>query len=279
MLGTLLAGLSVAPGRTSGGQTEVEFEGWIYSSSLGPINREGFDVIVTRRPRENLRAAPDGTVLARLGTGTGFTKVEARGNWTRVRRKAWVETKAVVPGASQPQAAPSSPSETDRAEVARKAPLAIVPAGAAVGSVDSGAGVRVLSRSGGWSRVQLEAWVPDSALRPAESGVLVGISQAEVRANPSRYVNQVVEWRLQFVAIQKADELRPEIPAGRSYLLMRGPLPEPGFVYVIVPPDQVARFEQLPALKELTIRGTIRAATSRYLPTPVLELVAVMEGA
>jgi len=285
-LGTLLPGLEVTPGRASGSQTEVEFSGWIFTGSLGPMNREGFDVVVTARPSENLRAEPNGTVVARVGTGTGFVKVDTRGGWTRVRRKAWVDTKAlgrreparepVTASAQPPQA---SPAETDRAEVARKAALAIVPEGAVVGSVDSGAGVRVMARSGGWSRIQIEAWVPDSTLRPAETGVLVGVSQAEVRANPSRYVGQVVEWRLQFVAIQRADELRPEIPAGRPYLLMRGPLPEPGFVYVVVPPDQVARFERLPALKELTIRGTIRAATSKYLPTPVLELVAVMEGA
>lgn len=295
-LGTLLAGTSVTPGKTSGSHTEVEFEGWVFSASLGPLNRDGFDLIVTRRPSENLRAEPDGTLLARLGTGTGFVKVETRGGWTRVRRKAWVETQALArpaatpaprpgtpppatPQAASPPAVPVLPSDVDRAELARKATLAIVPEGAAVGGLDSGAAVRIVSRSGGWSRIQVEAWVPDSTLRPAESGVLVGVSPAEIRANPARFVGQVVEWRLQFVALQTADELRPEIPVGRRYLLMRGPLPEPGFVYVVVSPDQVARLEQLPALKELLIRGTIRAATSRYLPTPVLELVAIMEGA
>lgn len=295
-LGTLLAGTSVTPGKTSGSHTEVEFEGWVFSASLGPLNRDGLDLIVTKRPSENLRAEPDGTLLARLGTGTGFVKVETRGGWTRVRRKAWVETQALAkpaatpaprpgtppsatPQAAPPPAAPVLPSEVDRAELARKATLAIVPEGAAVGGLDSGAAVRIVSRSGGWSRIQVEAWVPDSTLRPAESGVLVGVSPAEIRANPARFVGQVVEWRLQFVALQTADELRPEIPVGRRYLLMRGPLPEPGFVYVVVSPDQVARLEQLPALKELLIRGTIRAATSRYLPTPVLELVAIMEGA
>lgn len=270
-LGTLLPGLEVLPGKTSGGAIEVSFDGWLPTRSLGRFNRDGFDAVVSRRPSETLRAAPDGATVARLQTGVGFVKLETRGSWTRVRRKAWIDPK-LLPAASPESYGP------DRAELVRKAPLAIVPAGAAIGSVDSGAGARVIARSGGWSRVQVEAWVPDSTLRPAEAGVLVGVSQAEVRANPSQYVGRVVEWRLQFVAIQKADELRPEIPAGQSYLLMRGPLPEPGFVYVILPQNQLARYEQLPALKELTLRGVIRAATSRYLPTPVLELVAVMSG-
>lgn len=272
-LGTLLPGLEVRPGKTSGGAVEVTFEGWLPTRSLGPFSRDGFDAVVSRRPSETLHAAAEGSAVARLQTGVGFVKVESSGNWTRVRRTAWIDVRLLPPPATAPES-----YAADRAELVRQAPLAIVPQGSAIGSVDSGAGARVIARSGGWSRVQIEAWVPDSALRPAEAGVLVGVSQAEVRANPSRYVGRVVEWRLQFVAIQKADELRPEIPAGQSYLLMRGPLPEPGFVYVIVPQNQLARFEQLPALKELTLRGVIKAATTRYLPTPVLELVAVMSG-
>ena len=37
------------------------------------------------------------------------------------------------------------------------------------------------------------------------------------------------------------------MPPGQPYLLTRGPLPEPGFVYVTIPPDQVDRFRSLPA--------------------------------
>lgn len=272
-LGTLLPGLEVTPGKASGGSIEVSFDGWVPSRSLGTINRDGFTVAVSRRPSETLRAAPDGATVARLQSGVGFVKMETRGSWTRVKRTAWVDLKSLPAASTSPES-----YGPDRAELVRRSPLAIVPQGAAIGAVDSGAGARVIARSGGWSRVQIEAWVPDSTLRPAEAGVLVGVSQAEVRANPSQYLGRVVEWRLQFVAIQKADELRPEIPPGQSYLLMRGPLPEPGFVYVMLPQNQLARYEQLPALKELTLRGVIRAATSRYLPTPVLELVAVMSG-
>lgn len=274
-LGTLLAGAEVTTGKTSGSAVEVTFEGWIISSSLGPFSREGFDAVVTGRPSENLRAEPNGTILARLATGVGLVKLDTRGGWTRVRRVAWVDHRA-VPAPAAPAAASAGP---DRGVVARRTPLTLTPGGESVGAADSGLSVRIIARSGGWSRVQLETWVPDSALNLAPAGVLVGVSQAEVRADPARYIGQIVEWRLQFVAVQKADELRPEIPEGTSYLLTRGPLPEPGFVYVMVPPDKLPQFESLPPLKELVIRGTVRAATTKYLPTPVLELVAVVEGA
>lgn len=275
-LGTLQSGAEVTPGKTSGNSAEVGIEGWFPNASLGPMKRDGFDLAVSRKPSE-LRQAPDGPVVAKVSPGVGFTKVETRGDWTHVKRTAWVSRKALQAAAAatpavQPVTGP------DQAEFTAKSPFAVAPGGVIVGSVDSGAGARVLARSGGWTRVQLEGWVPDSTLRPTDRSILVGLSQAEVRANPAKYVGQVVEWRVQFVAIQKSDELRPEIPEGMNYLLTRGPLPEPGFVYIIIPSSAVAQFQAVPALRELTVRGTIRAATTKYLPTPVLELIEVVGG-
>jgi len=266
----------VTPGRSQGNAVEVQFEGWLPTGSLGATQRDSFDVVVRKRPNETLRSAPSGAALARVSFNVGFLRVESRGDWTRVRRTAWIDQRAIPAG--QDGAGGGSPGGPDRAEVMRKVPLASAPGGAVIGEADSGAAARVLARSGGWTRVQLEAWVPDSALRSTDSRVLVGLSQAEVRANPAKYVGQLVEWRVQFVAIQKADELRPEIPFGQSYLLTRGPLPEPGFVYVVIPSASASRFQAIPALKELTLRGTIRAATTKYLPTPVLDLVEVVDG-
>lgn len=276
-LGTLLAGADVSPGKTQGSATVVRIEGWVPSASLGPMRRDSFDVGVTKRPNENLRSTPDGAVIARVFPNVGFIKVETRGDWTHVKRDAWIDQKAVQ-AALAAMLTGTPVTGPDRAEVTGRMPLAATPGGAVIGSLDSGATAKMLARSSGWTRIQLEVWVPDSGLRATDSRVLVGLSQAEVRANPARYVGQMVEWRVQFVAIQKADELRPEIPEGQPYLLTRGPLPEPGFVYVVVPSNKVSQFEAVPALKELTIRGTIRAASTKYLPTPVIDLVEVVSG-
>jgi hypothetical protein len=272
VLGTLMPGAVVMPGRTSGSSVEVGFEGWIFSASLGPMNREGFDVVVKVRDGENVREAPDGAIRARAKVGAGFVTVESRGRWTRVRRTAWIEAKAL------PAPAAEVPVGQEAAEITRAIPLLASAGGDTVGRVDSGTSARVLARAGGWSRIALEAWVPDSVLRVAEGPVLRGITVAEIRANPSRYVGKEIEWKVQIVALQKADELRPEIPAGRTYLLTRGPLPEPGFVYIVLPPELVADFEAIPPLRELTVRGRLRAATTRYLPTPVLDLISVADG-
>jgi hypothetical protein len=273
-LGTLAAGAEVVPGRTSGRAVEVTLKGWIFARSVGSFNREGFNAAATRS--ENLRDVPNGTVIARVVNGFAFVKQETQGDWVRLERSVWIDQRAVSSGISAPVAV--VPEGPDRVEVGARTPLSLTPGGTTLGAVDSGAFARLIARSGGWSRIQVEAWVPDSALSTTPPGVLVGLTQAEIRSDPARYVGQVVQWRLQFVALQKADELRPEIPEGASYLLTRGPLPEPGFVYVIIPSDQRPRFEALPALKELLVQGRIRSAATKYLPTPVLELSAVMEG-
>jgi hypothetical protein len=167
----------------------------------------------------------------------------------------------------------------DAVELANQADLFVQPGAGALGNLVSGARGRVLGQSGEWVRVQFEGWVRASDLRPESGSAARGVSAAEVRADPNRYVGKTLDWRLQLVSIQTADELRPEIPAGQPYLLMRGPLPEPGFVYVMLSRTALPRFRALPPLAELTLRLTIRAASTRYLPTPVAELVAVVDSA
>jgi hypothetical protein len=134
-----------------------------------------------------------------------------------------------------------------------------------------------MERSGEWVRVQVDGWVPEADLRRSEGG-LVGITAAEVRAAPDRFVGQTLDWKLQLISLQTADELRGELPIGQPYLLMRGPLPEPGFVYVALPRDRLEEFQALPPLTELVLRLTLRAARTRYLNTPVGELVSVVSG-
>ena len=51
-----------------------------------------------------------------------------------------------------------------------------------------------------------------------------------------------------------------------------------GFVYVTVPDTMVARFRALPPLTELTLRVSLTAARTRYLATPVADLLSVESG-
>ena len=136
----------------------------------------------------------------------------------------------------------------------------------------------MLGRSGEWVRVQLDGWIREADLKPADNGVLRERHRGGGAAVARPVRGAAVEWRLQLIAVQTADELRTEMPAGQTYLLTRGPLPEPGFVYVTVPDTRSREFRALPPLQELTLRVTIKAARTKYLATPVVELCCPVES-
>ncbi len=306
MLARTTSPAALAVARVDGGWAQVTLQGWMSARSLRADHRDGLDLAVIAPDGENLRAEPDGPIIARVRYGALLERLDTRGVWVQVRRVGWVPRSALAPAAvaalrpprastsaapmayqamstskrdtSAAQAAAQSPSGLDRVELSQAAALFLVPEGGQLGSLQPGTSARVLSRSGDWVRIQTEGWVRDAELRPATGSSLAGVSAAEVRASPDRYVGQTLDWRLQIVSIQTADELRPEIPLGQPYLLTRGPMPEPGFVYVIIPRDQVERFRALGPLTELMLRVRIRAARTRYLATPVAELVGVTDS-
>ncbi len=264
VLGTLTEAATVNTGKSQGSWAEVTITGWIIRRSVGPNARDGFDLAVSASDGENLRAEPNGAIIARLQRGALLRKIGTRGGWVHVKRTGWVrrrslaapvETGALTPRQSPapPRQSPASPRQspappprqspapsqtgtpraaappvqqepikpgtTDlRVEVARAAPLVAVPEGGRLGTVEPGTSARVVGRAGDWVRVQFEAWMREADLKPSAEGALVGVSAAEVRADPQRFVGQTVEWRVQFIAIQKADELRSELPAGQPFL-------------------------------------------------------------
>jgi hypothetical protein len=299
---TLPAGAPVEAGRTRGSWNEATVEGWIYTNSTERTRRDGYDLVVTPDAGENLRRTPNGPVVGRVREGTLLERVGQKGKWTQVRRNGWIPKKALrapAAAAQQPSATPrsrpaagaaatSAPAPVaavsppaggpERVQTAREVPLGATPAGGTLGSVQAGTPARIVARSGDLVKVQVEGWIPADAIAVSDSAALVGVSAAEVRAEPARFVGQTLEWRLQVIAVKTADELRSEMPPGQPYLLTRGPLPEPGFVYVIIPSAEAAAFQALQPLQEVVLRVAIRAARTRFLTTPVAELVSVVSG-
>jgi hypothetical protein len=283
----------------------VTLEGWIFATSVGPTPRAGYDIGVTRAPEENLRSAPAGALIGKLPQGFLLTRVAegSSGRWVHVTRAGWVEKSAVEPVApvahsgtatadsdSTPRPAPSrrpaaglpdtaapAPGILDpsRVESARRTVLYRAPEGPPAGTLAPSAPLRVLGRSGDWTRVQLEGWVRSADLEIAPPGVLVGITAAELRADPQRYTGQLLRWTLQYISQQKADELRPEIPNGATYCLARGPLPEHGFVYVVIPEAKRAQLESLTPLATIQVTARVRTGRTRFLGTPVLDLISL----
>lgn len=262
---------------------EVTLEGWVWERSLETAARDGYDLVVAARNGENLRAEPNGAILARLAYGCLLSELERRPGWIRVRRTGWiyaptlrrVETAVAPASPAGPDTSLSdiSRGSLDRAVVLERATLRRVPDGPPLGTLGEEAPVKILARSGEWVRVQTEGWVREAELKPSAPGVLVGVSGAEVRSQPGEFVGKLVQWTVQYIAVQQADELRPDIPPGQRYVLARGPLPEAGFVYLVVTDEQRQAIERLAPLTELVIVGRVRVARSRYLGNPVLQLV------
>jgi hypothetical protein len=88
----------------------------------------------------------------------------------------------------------------------------------------------------------------------------------------------VLRWRLEFIAVQKSDDLRPDIPSGATYVLARGPLPERGFVYVVVSDTKLASVRALTPLAMIQVIVRVRNGRSRYLGNPVVDLVSLEGG-
>ncbi|HJS44288.1 MAG TPA: hypothetical protein VJ755_12505 [Gemmatimonadales bacterium] len=299
----LASGSEVTARATRNDWMQITLDGWIFATSVGPSDRPDFDLLVTQAPNENLRAAPAGPLVAELAQGFGLKRVGtdtagSSSRWIHVTRDGWVQRSALVPipdvvatrtaDASEvsdtvaltPGGSPGATQAVDssRAQPMRMTTLYRAPDGPEAGTISTDTPVRVLSRNGEWTRVQYEGWVKGGDLQVAPAGVMLGVTAAELRAEPQRYVGQVLRWRLEFIAIQKADELRPDIPSGATYVLARGPLPERGFVYVIVAETRLAAFRALPPLAELQITARVRSGRSRYLGNPVVDLISLEGG-
>lgn len=286
-LATVSEGVEVTGGSPRAGWVAVVLEGWVWGASVGRTARDGHNLAISSGRGENLRVAPNGDVIARLLTGFLLDEVSRDGPWVRAKRSGWMPAAALAivtddppPAvATAPKAAlDTSPAASgrpslDRAVTTRETPFARTAESEPSGSLGPDTPVRLLARNGEWVRVQVEGWVRESDVRIGGSGVLLGVTAAELRTRPQDFENKLVQWTLQYLSLMTADELRPEIPLGRRYLLTRGPLPEASFVYVSLDAQQLKDAERLSPLAQIVVVARIKVAKTKHLGNPVVELV------
>ncbi len=288
--GTVLARIAkdvpLVTGGVRGAWHEATLEGWVSEPALRDDRREGFDVAVNISAGTAVRTGPGtGATIAMARAGALFKQLETKGGWVRVRRTGWVVTSALaatgqaaIPAPAQTVAAPSGArtgAPGTATTLSAGANLSTSPRGAAVGTIESPLRVEVVERREGWTRIRIDAWTRDASL--SDLAPVNQVSGADVRESPEKYVGQPVEWTLQVLAVQQADELRPELPPGQPYILARGPLPETGFVYLVVRADEVERFRNLEPLAKIRVRAIVRSGRTRFLPTPVLNFVRLLD--
>jgi len=255
---------------SAGRWLHVTRSGWVDRSDVEPVAQvagsrtaasdSDTDQVEPPPPAPPAAAAPPPAPLSRPASGPATTA----GHTTPA-------------GAGSPDTGlgPSAPVDPARVESARRTVLYRAPEGQPAGTLAPSAPLRVLGKSGDWTRVELEGWVKSADLQIAPPGVLVGVTAAELRADPQRYAGQVLRWTLQFISLQKADELRPEMPMGATYVLARGPLPERGFVYIVVPEAKRPQLESITPLATVQVTARVRIGRTRFLGNPVLDLISL----
>lgn len=306
ILATVQEGTPLALGRRQGTWQEVTLEGWIWHESVRAERNGPHDLVVSARPTENLRAAPNGKLLALVRTGMRLEQVERAGNWVRVRRTGWVRATAVRAAAaevaSQPAEAPpeqaaapdpptadTPPPTADAPPPATDAPppatgtahvgpggaiLLVRPGADTLARIRPGAAVALGPREGEWVRVRIDGWVPAASIGTAAAGdVLTDVTAAALAEDPGAFNGKVVEWDLQFIALQRAEPIRSDFRTGEHFMLTRGPAGEGGFVYVAVPAELVPEVERLEPLRRIRVRARVRNAHSPLTEAPILELL------
>ena len=311
ILAEIVAGTELPLGARQDRWRQATLEGWIWEPSIREERAEGHDLVVSARRGENLRTTPNGPITARLRTGMRLDRVESRDRWIRVRRVGWVwepslelelapdEPPPLPPGtpagraragAGQPAArpaeggtAPASSGARGEYTVAGPAGTTLLesPQGDTLARVVPGASVQVLSREGNLARVRVEGWTFAASLGGADTAaatVLRDISTAELAEDPDRYRGRLVDWSIQFIAMQEAERFRTDFLEGEPFILARGPGDEPGFVYVAVPSERVDEVRGLAPLQRVRVLGRVRAARSALTGAPVLDLLELRAG-
>ena len=265
VLGKAAEGALFARLKRSGGWTQVRRTGWIARSA------------VAERARSSGQAASRPPALqARPDSGIASPPAAARQDSGQGRPDSGAVSRP--PAARNDSGSPATRNDSAmRGTLKAGALIQRTPDGETLATVASPSLIVLGERDREWVRVALEGWVRQNEVQGAVAPI-PAITAAMLRQQPDRYVGRTVDWRLQFLARQVADELRPEMPLGHAYLLARGPLPETGFVYVMVTKAQSDQLQGLKPLDELTATVTVRAARTRYLATPVVELVRVGSG-
>jgi hypothetical protein len=286
VLAEILRGTELRLGPAQDRWREVTLEGWIWSGSVRAENRDGHDLIVSAGGGENLRAAPNGEIIARLRTGMLLDRVGAEGGWVRVRRTAWVwqpslqvDASAAGSSAGRP---PPPPSATPTREFvtagSRGLTVLTQPAGDTLARMQRGATVEVLAREGEWARVRVEGWTFTAAIAGEDAGgaVLRTLTRTELDRDPARYRGRMVEWSLQFIALQKAERFRTDFIEGEPFILARGPGDDAGFVYVAVPPERLDEVRALAPLQRIRVLARIRTPRSALTDAPVVDLLEIV---
>jgi hypothetical protein len=239
------------------GWVEVRRTAWIWSASLDPISSAGASV-------------PAGGGGGGTGVGDGAS---ALGD-------------AAAGGAGAPGAPTGDPAGDGTAlggdwlrGGSGGATILAAPDGDTLGRAGPGAELRILSQQGNWARVQLEGWVWAPSLEAGtgaqgdDPAVLTDVRAADHSREYDRFRGRLVELRLQYISLERAEQVRTDFREGEPFLLTRSLDEDRTFVYVAVPPERMDDVESLTPLESIRVLARVRAGAAVFTGSPILDLV------
>lgn len=313
ILATVNQGTDLPILERQGNWRRVWLKGYVWAPSVGPTDRDGADLVVTRDGGENLRDVPNGRIAARLREGMLLERVGQAGNWYQVERQGWIWAPSVTErggsgeAAAEEEAAPADAPADEGGEAApsgagagagggeagsgggvpdavermvvegEAATLHLTPDGDTVARALDGTHVEITGREEGWTRVRVEGWVPTATLvSPDSAAVTPDLTVAALRAEPERYEGRRVRWTLRFISLERAEQEREDFYEGEPFVLARPTgTREEGFVYLAVPADLLSRVKGLEPLQTIEVVARVRTGRSALMGVPVLELLTL----
>ncbi len=281
---------------TRDGWSQVELSGWVWLPSLQVSDDPDLGLVVAASGGENLRAEPSGEVLARLVDGALLAELERRPSWVRVSRIGWIWTASLDDGSGGPTGAPPSSSGPAQASpvgprppAARTpgdfvaspgGPILVAPDGDTLAVARPTSDVQVVRREGNWARVRLEGWMwmpggGDASTDEVPAEEPTALEPGDLASRPDGYAGRAVEWTLQFISLERAEEIRTDFFRGEPFLLSRFGGADGPFVYVAVPLERLSEVEGLVPLETITITGRIRTGASSLTGVPIVDLVSI----
>jgi hypothetical protein len=273
-----------------GNWTDAEMEGWVWLTSLRASDG-ALDLVVALADGENLRSGPRGDVIGRLEEGTLLEELGREPDWAHVRRRGWIWSASVDAADSARAPAPqpggargAPPASASRPEGfttvgGSGAPILSAPDGDTLALARPAQDLQVLSRDGSWARVRVEGWIwlPTGAVpdQPAAAATPLALEPADLAREPDTHVGRVVAWGLQFISLERAEEIRTDFREGEPFLLTRYGGPEGPFVYVAVPPERLDEMQGLVPLERVTVTARVRTGASSFTGAPIVDLLSV----
>lgn len=311
LIATMRVGAALKAGATKGNWTAVTIEGFLHKSVV-TVKKDAITIHASSGAALRVSADASAPIVAVIEDGALVDKQSTNGDWFRVKRDLWVQTRelktviakapplvggaparatttqgapqrvATIPPRAAPVAAPVVASHPDAALVAgdfaAAHPLVLraAPDGQPSGTADSAARVRIVARDHGWARVQAEGWVRESELIPVDSSSVSAVSAADLRSDPEHYKGSTVRWVVQAIAVQAADPLRKGLAPDEPYLLARGPGSESSLLYLALPEALVASARALPPLSYIMVLARVRAGRSDPSGVPILDVLRIV---